>query len=55
MLERLSEIVTMFLVSLGQFLSRLTPEEESMITLFLAFLLIAAVAGRVLFVLQPFR
>lgn len=55
MLERLSEIITMFLVSLGQVLSRMTPEEESMITLLFAFLLIAAVAGRVLFIIQPFR
>jgi hypothetical protein len=42
-------------VGLGQFLSRLSPEEESMITLLLAFMLIAATAARVLYVLQPFR
>ena len=55
MLERISEIIATFLVGLGQFLSRLSPEEESMITLFFAFLLIAAVASRVLYVLHPFR
>ena len=55
MLDRISEMIAMFLVGLGQFLSRMTPEEESMITLLLAFMLIAATAARVLYVLQPFR
>lgn len=45
MLDRLNELIEQFLVGLGLTLSRLSTEEKRMITLLLAFLLIAAVAS----------
>jgi hypothetical protein len=48
MLERLSELIERLLVTLGLTLSRLSPEQEKMISLLLTFLLIAAVVARVL-------
>jgi hypothetical protein len=48
MLDRLNELIEQFLVGLGLTLSRLSAEEKRMITLLLAFLLIAAVAARAL-------
>jgi hypothetical protein len=48
MLDRINEMIEMFLVGLGQALSRLSKEETRMITLLLAFLVLASVVGRVL-------
>jgi hypothetical protein len=48
MLDRINELIEMFLVGLGQALSRLSKEETRMITLLLSFLVLAAVAGRIL-------
>ena len=48
MFDRINEMITLFLVSLGQFLMRLSPDEKRMISLLLTFLLIAAAAMRVL-------
>jgi hypothetical protein len=45
MLDRFNELIEEFLVGLGLTLSQLSAEEKSMITLLLAFLLIAAVAA----------
>jgi len=47
MLDRLNELIEMFLVGLGQALSRLSAEESTMITLLLIFLIVAAAAGHV--------
>jgi hypothetical protein len=52
MLDRISQIVERFLVALGMTLSRLSPEEKSMVTLLLTFLLVAAAVARVLQILQ---
>jgi hypothetical protein len=48
MLDRLGELLEMFLVGLGQFLTRLSSEEKTMISLLLALLMIAAMMSRVL-------
>ncbi len=48
MLDRLGELIEEFLVALGLMLSRLSPEQKSMVTLLLTFLLIAAAVARVL-------
>ena len=48
MLDRIQEMITLFLVGLGQHLSRLSADEKRMITLGLAFLMIAAAATRML-------
>jgi hypothetical protein len=48
MLERLSELIERFLVALGLTLSRLSPEEKTMITLLLTFLLVASAVARAL-------
>jgi hypothetical protein len=48
MLDRLGELLEMFLVGLGQFLTRLSSEEKTMIGLLLALLMIAAMMSRVL-------
>ena len=48
MMDRIGEIIEQFLVSLGLTLSRLSPEENSMVTLLLTFLLVAAALSRVL-------
>lgn len=48
MLDRLGELLEMFLVGLGQFLTRLSSEEKTMISLLLALLTIAAMMSRVL-------
>ncbi|MDP9049299.1 MAG: hypothetical protein M3O31_01040 [Acidobacteriota bacterium] len=45
---RIGEIIEEFLVSLGLALSRLSPEETSMVTLLLAFLLVAMAMSRFL-------
>jgi hypothetical protein len=49
-MDRISEMITLFLVGLGQKLSRLSEEETTMITLFLASLLLAAAAAQALHV-----
>jgi hypothetical protein len=48
MLDRLNELIEQFLVALGLTLSQLSPEEKTMITLLLTFLLVAAVVARFL-------
>jgi hypothetical protein len=48
MMNRIGEIIEQFLVALGLTLSRLSPEETSMVTLLLMFLLMAAAISRVL-------
>jgi hypothetical protein len=48
MLDRLGELIEMFLVGLGQALSRLSSEEKTMITLLLAFLIVASAAAHAL-------
>jgi hypothetical protein len=48
MLDRLGELLEQFLVGLGQFLTRLSSEEKTMISLLLALLMIAAMMSRVL-------
>ena len=48
MLDRIGELLEMFLVGLGQFLTRLSSEEKSMIGLLLGLLMIAAAMSRVL-------
>lgn len=48
MLDRINEMITLFLVGLGQALSRLSDEEKTMVSLLLSFLLVAAAASRVL-------
>jgi hypothetical protein len=48
MLDRLGELLEMFLVGLGQFLTRLTSEEKTMISLLLGLLMIAAAMSRAL-------
>jgi hypothetical protein len=48
MLDRLNELIEELLVGLGLTLSALSKEEKTMITLLLAFLLLAAAAARVL-------
>lgn len=50
MLDRINEMITLFLVGLGQALARLSEEEKTMIGLLLAFLLVAAAASRALHV-----
>jgi hypothetical protein len=51
-MDRISELITLFLVGLGQKLSRLSEEETNMISLFLASLLLAAIAGQTLHVVS---
>jgi hypothetical protein len=48
MLDRIGELLEQFLVGLGQFLTRLSSEEKTMISLLLTLLMIAAVMSRVL-------
>jgi hypothetical protein len=48
MLDRLNEWIELFLVGLGQALSRLSADEKKMISLLLVFLLVAAAAARAL-------
>ena len=48
MLDRLGELLEMFFVGLGQFLTRLSSEEKTMIGLLLGLMLIASVMSRVL-------
>jgi hypothetical protein len=48
MMDRISELIEMFLVSLGLALNRFTPEEKKIVTMFLASLIVAAVVSRVL-------
>ena len=48
MMDRISEMIAVFLVALGQQLMQLTPQQKRMITLFLASLFVAALAARVL-------
>jgi hypothetical protein len=48
MLDRFTELIEQFLVGLGLTLSRLSSEEKTMVTLLLAFLLVAAAAAGVL-------
>ncbi|HEX9200669.1 MAG TPA: hypothetical protein VF865_13990 [Acidobacteriaceae bacterium] len=52
MLDRLSELIELFLVGLGQAISRLSAEEKTMITLLLSFLIVAAAAARALEMLR---
>jgi hypothetical protein len=49
-MDRISELIMLFLVGLGQKLSQLSDAETRLITLFLASLLLAAVAAHVLHV-----
>jgi len=48
MLDRLNEMMAMFLVALGQKLSRLTPQQTNMITLLLTFMMVACAIARAL-------
>ncbi len=48
MINRISEMIEMFLVHLGMALTRLSSEETMTITLFLASLVVAAVVAHVL-------
>jgi hypothetical protein len=48
MFDPISEWLEMFLVNLGIQLSQLSPENTTMVTLFLASLMVAALAARVL-------
>jgi len=48
MLDRIGELLEMFLVGLGQFLTRLSSEEKTMISLLLGLLMLAAVMSRAL-------
>ena len=48
MLDRLGELFEQFLVGLGQFLTRLSSEEKTMISLLLTLLMIAAAMARTL-------
>ena len=48
MLDRLGELLEQFLVGLGQFLTRLSSEEKTMISLLLGLLMIAAAMARAL-------
>jgi len=48
MLDRIGELLEMFLVGLGQFLTRLSSEEKTMISLLLGLLMVAAAMSRVL-------
>ncbi|HEX3569300.1 MAG TPA: hypothetical protein VHU44_00595 [Acidobacteriaceae bacterium] len=48
MLDRLGELLEMFLVGLGQLLTRLSSEEKTMIGLLLGLLMIAAAMSRAL-------
>ena len=48
MMDRIFEMIEMFLVNLGIQLNRITPEDANMVTLFLASLMVAALAARVL-------
>jgi hypothetical protein len=47
-MDRIGEIIEQFLVALGLALSRLSPEETGMVTLLLAFLLVAMAMSRLL-------
>jgi hypothetical protein len=47
-MDRISELITLFLVGLGQKLSRLSDAETGMITLFLASMVLAAAAAHAL-------
>jgi len=48
MLDRLSEMMAMFLVALGQAISRLSPQQKQMVTLLLTFLMVACAMARAL-------
>ena len=48
MLDQINQLIERFLVGLGLALSRLSAEEKGMITLLLAFLLVATAAARAL-------
>lgn len=48
MLDRIGELLEQFLVGLGQFLTRLSSEEKTMISLLLTLLMIAAAMSRAL-------
>ena len=48
MFDPISEWLEMFLVNLGLQLNRLSPENATMVTAFLASLMVAALASRVL-------
>jgi hypothetical protein len=48
MMDRISEWIELLLVNLGMALTRISTEQRRMITLFLASLLLAAVAARAL-------
>jgi hypothetical protein len=48
MMDRIFEIIEMFLVNLGLALNRLSPEEKRTVSFFLASLLVAAVVARAL-------
>jgi hypothetical protein len=50
-MDRISELITLFLVGLGQKLSRLSDAETRMISLFLASLVLAAAAANALHVI----
>jgi hypothetical protein len=47
-MDRISELIVLFLVGLGQKLSRLSEDETAIITLFLASLLVAALVAHTL-------
>lgn len=48
MMDRIFEMIELFLVNLGMALSRLSSEEKQTVTLFLASLLLAAVVAHAL-------
>lgn len=48
MLDRIGELLEMFFVGLGQFLTRLSSEEKTMISLLLGMLMVAAAMSRAL-------
>ena len=48
MFDRINELIEMFLVSLGITLNRISDEQKTMVTLFLASLAVAAVASHML-------
>jgi hypothetical protein len=55
MLDRINEMIEMFLVGLGLHLSRFSDEEMSMITVLLALLMLAAAATGVLRATHPWH
>jgi hypothetical protein len=48
MLDRIGELLEAFFVGLGQFMTRLSSEEKTMISLLLGLLMIASVMSRAL-------